>query len=111
MRDDRLNELLNAELDADLDSAGRAELERLLAGSAEARARRDELRRVVDALAHIKAVEPPAELRDAVLNALRPGAAKVVPFRGARVQPRWMPYAGALAAGVALGAISLSLYN
>jgi hypothetical protein len=111
MRDDRLNELLNAELDGELDAAGRTELEQLLSGSPEARARRDELRRVVDALSHLKPVEPPSDLRESVLSALRPGGAKVVPFRGTRVQPRWVPYAGALAAGVALGAISLSLYN
>jgi hypothetical protein len=112
MRDDRLNELLNAELDDELDAAGRTELERLLTGSPEARTRRDELHRVVDALAHIKAVEPPAELRESIFAALRPGVAKVLnfPFRGPRVQQRWAPYAGALAAGVALGAIGLSLY-
>jgi hypothetical protein len=114
MRDDRLNELLNAELDDELDAAGRTELERLLATSPEARTRRDELHRVVDALAHIKAVEPPAELRESVFAALRPGMAKVLAFpnfRGPRVQQRWVPYAGALAAGVALGAIGLSLYH
>ena len=76
--------------------------------------RRDELRRVADALAHLKQVEPPYDLRDAIGAALRPGApgaAKVVAFRGApKVQRRWVPYAGALAAGVALGAIGLSLY-
>ena len=110
MRDDRLNELLNAELDGELDSAGHAELERLLAASPEARQRRDELRSVSDALAHLKPVDPPSELREAVFAALRPGAAKVVRFPGARTQRRWVPYVGALAAGVALGAIGLSLY-
>lgn len=110
MRDDRLDELLNAELDGELDGAGTAELERLLSGSPEARLRRDELRRVVDALAHLKQAEPPSELREAVYAALRPAAAKVVRFPGVRVQRRWMPYAGALAAGVALGAVGLSLY-
>ena len=114
MRDDRLNELLNAELDGELDGAGQLELERLLSASPEARVRRDELRRVVDALAHLKQAEPPSELRDAISAALRPGApaaAKVVAFRGAsKVPRRWVPYAGALAAGVALGAIGLSVY-
>lgn len=115
MRDDRLNELLNAELDGELDGAGQLELERKLASSPEARVRRDELRRVVDALSHLKQVEPPADLRDAIGAALRPGApaaAKVVAFRGvARPQRRWVPYVGALAAGVALGAIGLSFYE
>lgn len=115
MRDDRLNELLNAELDGELDGAGQVELERVLASSPEARVRRDELRRVVDALSHLKPVEPPYDLRDAISAALRPGApaaAKVVPFRGAaKPQRRWVPYAGALAAGVALGAIGLSFYE
>ena len=110
MRDDRLNELLNAELDGELDGAGQVELERLLAASPEAKLRRDELRRVADALSHLKPVDPPPELREAVLAAFRPGAAKVVRFPAARVQRRWVPYAGALAAGVALGAIGLSLY-
>jgi len=110
MRDDRLNELLNAELDDELDAGGRSELERLLAGSPEARARRDELQRVNDALAHLKQVDPPSDLRESLFAALRPSSAKVVPFRGPRLQPRWVPYAGALAAGIALGAIGLSLY-
>ncbi len=113
MRDDRLNELLNAELDGELDGAGQTELERLLAGSPEARLRREELRRVADALAHLKQVEPPHDLREAIGAALRPGAsaaAKVVRFPGTRTQRRWVPYVGALAAGVALGAIGLSLY-
>jgi len=111
MRDDRLNELLNAELDGELDAAGQSELERLLAASPEAKLRRDELRRVADALAHLKQVEPPSELREAVYAALRPGTAKVVRFPGVRVQRRWVPYVGALAAGIALGAIGLSLYD
>lgn len=108
---DRLHELLNAELDGELDGAGRAELERLLAASPEARARREELRRVVEALAHIAPVEPPSELKDALFAAVRPAASKVVQFRGAKPQRRWAPYVGALAAGVALGAIGLSLYH
>lgn len=112
MHDDRLNELLNAELDGELDGAGQAELERLLSASAEARARREELRRVADALSHLKPVEPPADFASSVFAALRPNGAKVVPFRGAvpKAQRRWVPYVGALAAGVALGAIGLSVW-
>jgi anti-sigma factor RsiW len=70
MTDPRLSELLNGEIDGELDAQQRAELSRRLLANAEARAMREEFRRVCAALDAVPQVAPPPELSQGVLAAL-----------------------------------------
>jgi anti-sigma factor RsiW len=73
--------LIHAEIDGELDAANRAELARHLLADPDARALREDLRRVCNALDGLPEVEPPAQLRQSILAALpqssvkRPGLA------------------------------------
>ena len=116
MVDERIQALINAELDGEIDAETRAELERALAGSSEARKLRDDLGQIVQALGGMKQEPAPEGLREAIINAVRNGVranGKVVPFEAApfaakRSQRREFKRFGfALAAGFALGAIGL----
>lgn len=65
-------ELIQAELDGELDGPARAELARFLLAHPEARAEREALERVCDALAKVPAEEPPADLQSNIVAALPP---------------------------------------
>ena len=68
--DARVVELINLELDGRLDTAGRAELDSVLANDPAARARRDELRAVARALADAPVPTLPLDFQDSVLRRL-----------------------------------------
>lgn len=61
--DPRTLELIHAELDDELDDAGRAELSARLAADPQARLQRDQLHRMAHSLARLAPMEPPAGLR------------------------------------------------
>lgn len=114
MVDERIQSLIHAELDGEtLDGAQRAELERALAASAEARKLRDDLQAIDAALSRMPEAPVPADLHRSVIQALdkvAPAKAKVIgldAFRGRRREVTRIGFA--LAAGVALGAIGLQL--
>ena len=65
MPDDRMLELLNAEIDGELSAAERAELSQRLLNDPQARTAREELRRTCTGLDALPRAEPPAELRNA----------------------------------------------
>ena len=60
--DPRTLELIHAELDDELDAAGRAELAARLAANPQARLQRDQWQRMAYSLARLAPVEPPAGL-------------------------------------------------
>jgi hypothetical protein len=62
--------LIHAEIDGELDERQRAELARALLADPEARAVREDLKRVCAALDALEEVEPPAQLRESILAAL-----------------------------------------
>jgi hypothetical protein len=68
--DSELQELLNAEIDGALDGPQRGELARRLLADPEARALREEFRRLCAALDAVEDVEPPPLLRESILAAL-----------------------------------------
>lgn len=99
-----LDELIQRALDGEATAAERAELEARLAADPHARARHEELVRVFLALEEARTEDPPAGLRDDVLNAIR-GAAPAwrrAPARPGRPIFSWLrlvlPVAGAVAA-------------
>ena len=62
--------LMHAEIDGELDASQRAELARTLLADPKARAMRDDLRRLCQALDELEPVEPPAGLRESILAAM-----------------------------------------
>ncbi len=104
--DPRTLELIHAELDAELDEAGRSELATRLAADPQARLQRDQLHRMAHSLARLVAMEPPAGLRQRwqpqtpVSAALSPRAA---------ANRRWLGRGVALAAATLALAFGLSL--
>jgi hypothetical protein len=104
--DPRLVELINAEIDSELDAQQRAELARSLLADPNARARREDLRRLCVALDQIQEVEPPSQLRESVLAALQQSK----PKRSSSSATRWRH--AALVAGIlAGGAVVLEVSN
>ena len=99
--------LIHAEIDGELDGSQRAELSRRLLADPEARALREDLRRLCGALDAMGEIEPPPELRAGILAAL-PAAAARGPAAAPR-QPwasahRWR-YAAVLAGALAAGTV------
>jgi hypothetical protein len=70
MTDDGHLALINAEVDGELDGQQRGELARRLLADPEARALREEFRRLCAALDAVEDVEPPPLLRESILTAL-----------------------------------------
>ena len=68
MLETRALELINAGIDGELDADGRAELEQLLAASADARAMQAELRKLAGALDRMPELEPPGDLADRIIG-------------------------------------------
>jgi hypothetical protein len=109
MTDPRLNELIQADIDGELDAQQRAELARRLLADPAARAERDELRRVCTSLDAIPQVEPPPDLRDNVLAAL-PHSRPLTRTARAAARDAWVSthrwrYAALLAGVAAAGAV------
>lgn len=104
MLDDRMLELLNAEIDGELSAAERAELSSRLLESSEVRTVREELRRVSDELAQIPLVDSPAGLLESIL------AAAPLPQPAPRGRAVWsappLRYAAAFFVGLLVSAIA-----
>lgn len=107
MIEDRHIELIHAELDGELTAEQRAELGRLLRANPEAWALREELTRMFGALAEVKNVEPPPDLRKSVLQALARKPAQRQGRRALNSIPIPLRYAAVFAAGVLATAIVL----
>ena len=115
MNDERIADLIQAELDDRLSDAERHELDALLRDPA-ARALRDELHQTVAALSALSELEPPAALRRALRAALPTAAVTAAPaspslidrLRGSLGLPA-VRTAGAFAAGLAVGAVAVGL--
>jgi hypothetical protein len=110
MLDDRMLELLNAEIDDALSAADRAELSRRLLNEPEARAAREALRRTCAGLDALPLAEPPAELRERILAALPQGTQAT--SRGGQFSRRFLSsastlrYAAAIVGAVLVGTIA-----
>lgn len=100
--------LIHAELDGELDAAASAELVRRLADDPQASALRTDLGRVSSMLARMQQVPVPGGLHKALLQAIHPRA-RVVAMPPPRRRVAIARYGFALAAGVVLGGIGLSL--
>ena len=100
--------LIHAEIDGELDASQRAELARRLLADPEARALREDLRRLCGALDAMQQIEPPPELCASILAAL-PAAPAAAKGPAAARQPwssahRWR-YAAILAGALAAGTV------
>jgi hypothetical protein len=112
MTDPHYLALIHAEIDGELDEHQRADLARHLLADPESRSLRDSLRRTCLAMDGVAAVEPPPELRSAILQALPPVAAVTVAAAPERVRTAsgWRPaaawrYAAMFAAALVGGAL------
>ena len=76
MLEERILNLINANIDSELDAAEKEELEAALAGSAEARAMQAELRKLANLLDNAPELDPPPGLTWQVVSRLSPGPAK-----------------------------------
>jgi hypothetical protein len=110
MLDEKSFELLNAEIDGELSAADRAELSRLLLGSPELRAVRDELQLACAELERCPQVEPPAGLREKILaafpQAAQGGPTEALSRLGFALSPRTLRIAAAIVGGVLVSAIA-----
>jgi anti-sigma factor RsiW len=99
-------ELLHAEIDGELDEHQRARLSRALLADPALRARREELRRLAEALDWIPDAEPPAGLVEAVIAALPQSQRRAVLHSGASSTWRQVAMIAALlAAGAVIYAV------
>jgi len=94
--------LIQAEIDGELDARQRSELARRLLAEPEVRAEREDLRRLCAALDALPDVEPPAQLRAAILASLPPSAVSRAPSVWSA--PRWR-YAALVVGVLGAGAI------
>lgn len=115
MNDERIADLIQAELDDRLSEADRRELEMLLQDPV-ARALRDEFHQTVASLSALDELEPPAALRQTLRSSLPAPAGTVIAERpsllerllGSLALPA-VRTAGAFAAGLALGVVVVGL--
>ena len=114
MNDERIADLIQAELDDQLSDADRRELEALLQDPA-ARALRDEFHQTVAGLSALSELEPPAALRRALRSSFPAANSTVTPspsllerLLGSLALPA-VRTAGAFAAGLAVGVIAVGL--
>lgn len=105
---DKYLELIHAELDGRLTDQQRADLSRFLLENPEGRHLRDELRRLNAALARIEPVEPPAGLRESILESVKIPA-RVAPSRPSWAAPAVFRYAAAFAGGALLSALAFQM--
>ena len=92
--------LIHAEIDGELDATQRAQLARALLADPKARAMRDDLRRLCQALDALEPVEPPVGLLASILAAMPQRASR----RRWAVTPQWR-LAAVLAGVVLVGAV------
>ena len=108
--DQKYTDLINADIDGEIGSSEKAELEAYLAESAEGRALHQELSSLCSRLDALEAVEPPPHLRHVIMNTFTPApvAAKRPGFLQTLFATPALGYAATFAAGVLL---TLSLVN
>jgi anti-sigma factor RsiW len=111
MIEEKYLELIQADVDGELPEQHRAELSRYLLAHPEARAVRDDLRRLCGALDRVPAVEPPSELKASILGSVRlpapkGGASSLHGFWGS---PRMVRFAAVFAGGLLVSAIAFQL--
>lgn len=91
MLEQRVIDLINAEIDAEIDgqlgSHESAELESILQASEEARVMKTELRKLSNLMADMPEQEPPADLASRVLAQIRLPASR--PANGQSLRPKW----------------------
>ena len=111
MIDEKYLELIHADIDGELPEQQRAELSRYLLANPEARAFREELRRVCAALDGIEQVEPPEGLRESILEALsaQRAARRFAMPRVFRTSPLALRYAAAFVGGLLVSAIAFQV--
>lgn len=102
MLNERITDLIQADVDGELADHDRAELSRELLQSQEARKFRDDMIRINGLMASIPSLDPPTGLQHKIINAIK------LPTRGnfsARTSewPKFASYGLALAAGVVMG--------
>jgi len=106
----KIIDLINAEIDGELGDRDQAELEVLLENSAEARDLHDELRSLCSTLDAVEPEEPPTHMRHVIMNSLRterPAARRPGVIEALFAAPA-LRYAAVFAAGVFL---TLSIVN
>ncbi len=101
MLEDRILNLINADIDGELDGAEKGELEAALAGSAEARAMQAELRKLANLLDNAPELDPPPGLARQVVTRLSPQPAKpsfslATLFSGFQPAPAGLAFAAGL---------------
>lgn len=111
MIDEKYLELIQADVDGELPEQRRAELSQYLLAHPDARAVRDELKRVCDLLDSVPAVEPPPDLAASILGSLPLPAARARP---GGLQVLWasrdvLRYAAVFAGGLLVSAIAFQL--
>ena len=102
--DPKLFELIQADIDGEIDAAGKAELENFLAESEEGRAAYEQLEAICRSLDGMPSIDPPPHLKHVLLNQA-PVKAAPRPARGLLQRLFSGPavgYVGVFAAGVAL---------
>jgi hypothetical protein len=92
MINEKYLELIQAEVDGELSAPDRAELSRFMLANPDAHAVRDELKRLCNRLGEVSPAEPPPELRESILAAVRLPA----PAVKSRMLRSFQPHAGAL---------------
>jgi hypothetical protein len=104
MIDEKYIELVQADVDGELSAERRAELNRFLLTSQEARAMRAQLAAIAGTLGGLVPAEPPADLRERILSRLPPQSRRASGAGDSRFSGglRW---AAGLAAATLLGAI------
>lgn len=108
MIEEKYIELIQADVDDELPEQHRAELSRYLLADPAARALRDELRRLRGMLDQLPASEPPAELKQSIMAAVRMPI-PVTPARSSWVRLPLVRVAAAFAGGLMVSAIAFQL--
>jgi anti-sigma factor RsiW len=108
MIEEKYIEFIQADLDGELPEQHRAELSRYLLANPQARAMRDELRRLCGMLDQLPAFEPPPELKSSILAAVHLPA-PVTPARSGWVRFPVLRVAAAFAGGLLVSAIAFQL--
>ncbi|MSQ99473.1 MAG: hypothetical protein EXR85_09310 [Xanthomonadales bacterium] len=102
MLNERIIDLIQADVDGELAAHDRAELSRELLQSQEARKFRDDMVRINELMASIPSLDPPAGLQNKIANAIKLPKRAQLPARSSR----WFQPAGyglSLAAGLLMG--------
>ena len=111
MIDEKYLELIQADVDGELPEQHRAELSRHLLANPEARAAREELKRLCGLLDSVPKVEPPSDLKASILGAVRLPAPRggFSSVRGFGVPSGMLRYAAVFAGGLLVSAIAFQV--